>query len=112
MDKSRQARLLPVRRALPQPTKALRRDPSNEQGSKPSLASTPTITMRYSNDKEIAATVRKLLNSGWRYMAGKKHGKIIAPNGRKLPVPGTPSDWRASMNFKRDVRRLALVAQP
>jgi hypothetical protein len=44
-------------------------------------------------------------------MNGKKHGKIIAPNGRKLAVPGTPSDWRANMNFQRDVRRLGLIAQ-
>jgi hypothetical protein len=76
------------------------------------MALFPTITMRYSNDKEISAIVRKLLNTGWRYMAGTKHGKIIAPNGRKLPVPGTPSDWRASRNFRRDVRRIDLIAHP
>lgn len=68
--------------------------------------------MRYSNDKEVAAIVRALINQGWQYMNGKKHGKIIAPNGRKMAVPGTPSDWRASINFRRDVRRLVLIAQP
>ena len=68
--------------------------------------------MRYSNNKEVAALVRTLVNTEWRYMNGKKHGKIIAPNGRKIAVPGTPSDWRASMNFQRDARRLTLVAQP
>ena len=47
--------------------------------------------MRYSNNKEVAALVRTLVNTGWRYMNGKKHGKIIAPNGRKIAVPGTPS---------------------
>lgn len=67
--------------------------------------------MRYSNNEEVVALVRALVNTGWRYMNGKKHGKIIAPNGRKLAVPGTPSDWRASMNFQRDFRRLALIAQ-
>lgn len=75
------------------------------------LAPTPTFTMQYSNNKEVAALVRALVDSGWRYMNGKKHGKIISPNGRKLAVPGTPSDWRASMNFQRGVRRLALIAQ-
>lgn len=75
------------------------------------MAPVPTITMRYSNNKEVAAMVRTLVNKGWRYMSGKTHGKIIAPNGRKLAVPGTPSDWRASMNFQRDARRLALIAQ-
>jgi hypothetical protein len=64
--------------------------------------------MQYSKDKEIAAAVRKLLANDWRHIAGKKHGKVIAPNGRRLPVPGTPSDWRASLNFKRDVRRISI----
>ena len=68
--------------------------------------------MRYSNNKEVAAVVRTLVKKGWRYMNGKNHGKIIAPNGRKLAVPGTPSDWRANMNFQGDVRRLALKALP
>ncbi len=70
------------------------------------------ITMRYSKDKEISAIVQNLISKGWRHMAGKKHGKIIAPNGRKLPVPGTPSDHRASLNFKRDVRHIALIVKP
>ncbi|AXW32897.1 hypothetical protein CJO88_05835 [Ralstonia solanacearum] len=61
----------------------------------------------YSNDKDIAATVRRLLEDGWRYIAGRKHGRLVAPNGRKLTVPCTPSDWRASRNFTRDVRRLS-----
>lgn len=76
------------------------------------MAPVLTISMRYSNNKEVAALVRTLVNEGWEYMKGKKHGKIVAPNGRKLAVPGTPSDWRASMNFQRDVQRLVLVALP
>lgn len=76
------------------------------------MTPTQTSTMRYSNNKEVAALVRALVDTGWRYMNGNKHGKIIAPNGRKLAVPGTPSDWRASMNFQRDVRRLTLSSQP
>ncbi|MBB0027200.1 hypothetical protein [Ralstonia pickettii] len=66
----------------------------------------------YSKDKIIATAVRRLLNDGWRYMAGRKHGKLVAPNGRKLAVPCTPSDWRASRNFKRDVRRVSLGMHP
>lgn len=76
------------------------------------MAPVLTISMRYSNNKEVAALVRTLVNEGWEYIKGKKHGKIVAPNGRKLAVPGTPSDWRASMNFQRDVQRLVLVALP
>ncbi len=70
------------------------------------IALGPLKTMRFSKNKEISAIVQDLLANGWRYVAGKKHGKLIAPNGRMLPVPGTPSDWRASLNFRRDVRRV------
>ena len=64
--------------------------------------------MHYSKDQQIAATVRALLAQGWRYIPGKKHGKLVAPNGRRLSVPCTPSDWRASRNFKHDARRISL----
>jgi hypothetical protein len=67
-----------------------------------------SLTMRYSKDERIAATVKALLAQGWRYMSGKKHGKLIAPNGKRLAIPCTPSDWRASMNFERDVPRITL----
>lgn len=83
-----------------------------EKGSASEMAPSPPFTMHYSKDKEIAATVRHLLAKGWRYIAGKKHGKLIAPNGKQLPVPGTPSDWRASLNFKRDIRRISFFAPP
>ena len=65
------------------------------------------LNMRYSNDKTVSALVRTLVRSGWQYMNGKTHGKLVAPNGRRLAVPGTPSDWRASLNFRRDIRRIA-----
>lgn len=82
-----------------------------EQGLVSAMVPSPTLPMNYySKDKEIAATVRRKLAEGWQYMAGKKHGKLIAPNGKKLPVPSTPSDWRASLNFKSDVRRISLFA--
>lgn len=65
--------------------------------------------MRYSNDKTVSALVRALVSSGWQYVNGKTHGKLVAPNGRRLAVPGTPSDWRASLNFRRDIRRIAAI---
>ena len=65
------------------------------------------LIMRYSNDKTVSALVRTLVRSGWQYVNGKTHGKLVAPNGRRLAVPGTPSDWRASLNFRRDIRRIA-----
>jgi len=65
------------------------------------------LNMRYSNDKTVSALVRTLVRSGWQYVNGKTHGKLVAPNGRRLAVPGTPSDWRANLNFRRDIRRIA-----
>jgi predicted RNA binding protein YcfA (HicA-like mRNA interferase family) len=67
------------------------------------------LNMRYSNDKTVSALVRTLVRSGWQYVNGKTHGKLVAPNGRRLAVPGTPSDWRASLNFRRDIRRIAAI---
>ena len=65
------------------------------------------LNMRYSNDKTVSALVRTLVRSGWQYVNGKTHGKLVAPNGRRLAVPGTPSDCRANLNFRRDIRRIA-----
>jgi len=63
--------------------------------------------MRYSKDHQIAAAVRALLAQGWRFIPGKKHGKLIAPNGQRMSVPCTPSDWRAGLNFTHDARRIS-----
>lgn len=63
-------------------------------------------TMHYSNDKNIASYVRRLVRAGWRYQMGGRHGKLISPAGRRIPVPCTPGDFRAFDNFKRDIRRL------
>jgi len=62
--------------------------------------------MTYSQDRQVADIVRQLVAKGWRYSRGRKHGKLVAPNGRMLAVPGTPSDWRAGLNFERDARRI------
>jgi len=62
--------------------------------------------MKYSNDKDIAALVRNLILEGWRYHRGGRHGKLASPAGRRIPVPCTPSDHRAFLNFKRDLRKL------
>lgn len=62
---------------------------------------------RYSASKEINAFVRKLVRDGWQFSHGGQHGKLYAPNQAKyLSVPSTPSDWRAFINFRQDVRRI------
>lgn len=60
----------------------------------------------YCKDKRINSLVRELCSLGWGYRKGKKHGKLIAPDGRVMGVPSTPSDRRAYLNFRRDVRSL------
>ncbi len=61
---------------------------------------------KYSNDKNINALVHRLLKQNrWQIRQGR-HPVLIAPTGRRLAVPGTPSDRRAFLNFKHDVRRL------
>lgn len=61
--------------------------------------------MRISTDKKISKLVRKRLRSGWRFIKGRKHGKLVAPDGRRFIVPCTPSDYRAFRNFRGDLRR-------
>jgi hypothetical protein len=63
--------------------------------------------MKYSSRKDIDATIRRLIREGWRYERGKKHGKLFQPMGNaQVTVPGSPSDWRAIMNFRRDIRKM------
>lgn len=62
--------------------------------------------MKYSNDRNVSDVVRDLVRNGWRYHMSGRHGKLVSPTGRRMPVPCTPSDHRAFLNFKRDVRKL------
>lgn len=62
--------------------------------------------MKYCKDRAISDFVRRLIQEGWQYHMGGRHGKLISPSGRRIPVPCTPSDHRAFLNFKRDIRKL------
>jgi len=61
---------------------------------------------KFSSDKDINNEVKTLVKTGWAYFRKKKHGLIIAPNGHRVIVPGTPSDRRSLYNFRRDIRHL------
>lgn len=64
--------------------------------------------MRYCSAPEINNLVTQLVREGWRFRRGTKHGKLQPPQGHcTLTVPRTPSDHRAWMNFRRDVRHIA-----
>lgn len=62
--------------------------------------------MRYSTSKEINLLVKDMVRSGWRYKSGK-HGKLYHPTGPSLiTFPKTPSDYRAILNLRRDIRKI------
>lgn len=62
---------------------------------------------RYSASKEINALIRQLIRDGWEFRQGGQHGKLYAPNCMAyISVPSTPSDRRAFLNFRQDVRRI------
>jgi len=61
--------------------------------------------MKYCADKDFNTFVRQLVRQGWSFQRGGKHGRLTAPTGRPiLAVPSTPSDYRALLNFRRDMR--------
>jgi hypothetical protein len=66
--------------------------------------------MKYSKCKEIDSLVSRLVRRGWSFQWGGKHGKVGHPtHGGKIIVPKTPSDYRAYLNFRSDVKRLLRV---
>jgi len=54
--------------------------------------------------------VKELLRSGWVTIRKNKHVKLQSPTGRTLTVPSTPSDVRAVLNFRADIKRMELVS--
>ena len=61
---------------------------------------------RFSSSREIHVLVRQLVHEGWCFCRGGQHGRLYPPKGsRYLSVPSTPSDRRAFLNFRQDVRR-------
>ncbi len=69
------------------------------------------MSKHYSSNKDMHAAVASLVRDGWTHQAkGKaRHPKVIAPNGRKMTYPLTPSDWRAVRNLRRDAEHLAAL---
>ncbi|WP_335915071.1 hypothetical protein [Shewanella algae] len=63
---------------------------------------------KFTKNKDIDRVVRQVLKFGWRIRYGKKHASLIAPNGRQLAIPSTPSDHRAFYNFSSDLKKLNL----
>ena len=60
---------------------------------------------KYSKNKDVDSLVCELLESGWQPLKRKRHWQVVSPTGLKLTIPVTPSDGRAFLNFRGDVRR-------
>ena len=56
-------------------------------------------------DKDTRRFIRQWIKRGARLKRGTKHGKLILPNGRTVIVALTPSDRRALLNLRAEVRR-------
>ncbi|KVS42095.1 hypothetical protein WK35_25440 [Burkholderia vietnamiensis] len=69
------------------------------------------MSKHFSSDKDMHAAIASLVRDGWTHQTkGRgKHPKVIAPNGRAMSYPLTPSDWRAVRNLRRDAARLAAL---
>jgi hypothetical protein len=66
--------------------------------------------MKYSSAKAVDKLIRQLVAQGWKFSWGSKHGRIRHPQGfPALTVPKSPSDYRAALNFRRDVRKAYLM---
>ena len=65
-------------------------------------------TMRkYSSNMDFNKIIRSAIRSGlWTFEQGTKHGALRHVNGHKQTIPHSPSDFRALLNFKRDLLRM------
>lgn len=60
---------------------------------------------RYCTDKDINKQIKVLMKKGWGCYQGRKHNKLVSPNGSLVTVSVTPSDFRAFKNFMRDIAK-------
>lgn len=61
---------------------------------------------KYSNSREIDTLVKQLVGEGWKPIKKKRHWQIVPPDGGKpCTIPTTPSDGRAYLNFRCDIKR-------
>ncbi|OEY70022.1 MULTISPECIES: hypothetical protein [Rheinheimera] len=60
---------------------------------------------KFTSNKDFNVYIKQLCKAGCTFIHGKKHSKLLAPSGKRVVVPSSPSDKRALDNFKRDIRR-------
>lgn len=63
---------------------------------------------KYSKDRDINKLANQLVDEGWTPIRRTSHWQLIPPwGGRPLTITNTPSDGRAFLNFKADIRRIS-----
>ena len=61
--------------------------------------------MRYTSSKDLNKFIDSLIEIGWCFERGRKHGKLKSPwTGKKYPVSLTPSDRNVSKQVRRSLR--------
>lgn len=64
--------------------------------------------MKYSSQKDINKAIKLLVQEGWSFRHGSKHGKLRTPSGNNIvTVPVTPSVRNAFKHFCGNVKRAA-----
>jgi len=60
----------------------------------------------FSRDKRVQSICEALIAKGFTAWMGGVHPRLRSPDGRvTITVPRTPSDYRAALNWKSQVRR-------
>ena len=64
--------------------------------------------MKISSDKDVDLFAKRLVREGWTFKRGRKHGKLLAPEGDGMVViPSTPGKKRALVELESVVKRIA-----
>ena len=62
--------------------------------------------MKYVQDKDFNKEIQSLVQKGWMFDKGKKHGKLASPWGDVLTISTSPGDRRNIIKFRSDVKRV------
>lgn len=63
-------------------------------------------SMKYSSNKDVHQFICALIKHGWKFQKRRKHGVLIEPvKSVKIFISTSPSDWRALLKIKQDIRQ-------
>lgn len=67
---------------------------------------------KYSSNKDIHQFVQNLIRFGWTFNRRSKHSEIWSPDRKqRLFISVSPSDKRAYMKLKSNVKRLGFLKE-